>query len=315
MALTKFQKLAAQAIVQIFETGSVRGDYGKVTVLPGDTGHLTYGKAQTTLASGNLFFLIRDYCEAPGAELAAKLRPFLLRLERKDIRLDRHRTFKRQLSAAGDDPVMHEVQDAFFDRAYWKPAMASAAFIGATTALGVAIIYDSRIHRSRHARRDQVNKHSGALSDLGEKVWMRAYIEHRREWLSTHPNSPLHPTVYRMDELGRLIEAENWDLSLPFTLRGLVISENNLAKATAPSPRASGKADNFRLLRLDKSQFVGEDVREIQKALFAKGTQLTVDGIFGPGTDKAVRAFQKKAGLRPDGIVGGLTREALGLTH
>jgi len=315
MALTKFQKLANQAIIQIFETGSVLGDYGKVTVLPGDTGHLTYGKAQTTLASGNLFFLIRDYCNAPGAELAAKLRPFLLRLEGKDTRLDKHRTFKRHLSAAGDDPVMHEVQDAFFDRVYWKPAITSATFIGAKTALGIAIIYDSRIHGSWHARRNQVNKDSGALSALGERLWMKAYIEHRRDWLSAHANAALHPTVYRMNELERLLEAGNWDLSLPFTLRGLVISESSLGKVAAPSPRASGEASNFRLLRLDKSQFVGEDVREIQKALLAKGTQLTIDGIFGPGTDKAVRDFQEKTGLRPDGIVGGLTREALGLTH
>ena len=54
MSLTKTQKRTAQAIVNIFETGRVHGDYGQVTLLAGDTGHLTYGRAQTTLASANL---------------------------------------------------------------------------------------------------------------------------------------------------------------------------------------------------------------------------------------------------------------------
>ena len=34
--LTELQKRTAQAIVNLFETGQVRGDYGKVTLIPGD---------------------------------------------------------------------------------------------------------------------------------------------------------------------------------------------------------------------------------------------------------------------------------------
>ena len=53
--LTELQKLTAQAIVNVFETGKARGDYGRVSVMRGDTGHLTYGRSQTTLAIGNLY--------------------------------------------------------------------------------------------------------------------------------------------------------------------------------------------------------------------------------------------------------------------
>lgn len=35
------------------------------------------------------------------------------------------------------------------------------------------------------------------------------------------------------------------------------------------------------------------------------------DGIFGPGTEKALKAWQQEAGLEPDGIVGPLTWAAL----
>ena len=43
----------------------------------------------------------------------------------------------------------------------------------------------------------------------------------------------------------------------------------------------------------------GEDVRILQKYL-----GLTADGVFGSGTDKRVKEWQRKKGLTPDGIVG-----------
>ena len=63
MQLAALQKQAAQAIVNIFETGSVRGNYADVTLLRGDSGQLTYGRSQTTLASGNLYLLIKSYAD------------------------------------------------------------------------------------------------------------------------------------------------------------------------------------------------------------------------------------------------------------
>ena len=42
-------------------------------------------------------------------------------------------------------------------------------------------------------------------------------------------------------------------------------------------------------------------------------TEIPADGIFGPVAERAVRRFQRRHGLVPDGIVGPLTRAALGL--
>lgn len=59
----------------------------------------------------------------------------------------------------------------------------------------------------------------------------------------------------------------------------------------------------------------GSEVREVQAKLkgwgYYKGA---VDGVFGAETYRAVLRFQKKNGLRADGIVGTQTRRALGIT-
>lgn len=53
----------------------------------------------------------------------------------------------------------------------------------------------------------------------------------------------------------------------------------------------------------------GSDVTMLQKMLFDLGMPVTVDGSFGPGTESAVKAFQKKAFLEVTGIA---TPEVIG---
>src|ERR1700758_1496362 len=99
--LTDVQKRTAQAIVNIFETGSAVGDYAKVTVVTGDPGHLTYGRSQTTLASGNLYLLLKAYVEAPKSQLADSLRPFLDKLRACNPSLDNDPSLRSLLHQAG----------------------------------------------------------------------------------------------------------------------------------------------------------------------------------------------------------------------
>lgn len=55
----------------------------------------------------------------------------------------------------------------------------------------------------------------------------------------------------------------------------------------------------------------GELVVQLQSLLAKDGSTLEIDGIFGPGTQSAVRAFQQRHGLIVDGIVGPQTWGAL----
>ena len=59
----------------------------------------------------------------------------------------------------------------------------------------------------------------------------------------------------------------------------------------------------------------GDKVSEMQRKLKNWGYyDGSVDGIFGSGTESAVKFFQRKNGLSADGIVGSATAAALGMT-
>lgn len=59
----------------------------------------------------------------------------------------------------------------------------------------------------------------------------------------------------------------------------------------------------------------GSDVRTMQQKLKNWGYYSgSVDGIFGSGTESAVKLFQRTNGLTADGIVGSATAAALGMT-
>jgi len=55
----------------------------------------------------------------------------------------------------------------------------------------------------------------------------------------------------------------------------------------------------------------GRGVRRIQEWLSLGGHQARIDGVFGPATEYALRAFQERAGLQVDGIVSSVTHERL----
>ena len=64
-----------------------------------------------------------------------------------------------------------------------------------------------------------------------------------------------------------------------------------------------------------KKGIKGDDVRELQRLLNKSKiltTNVLEDGVFGSGTDKAVRTYQTKKALKADGIAGKLTITKLG---
>jgi chitosanase len=296
------QKETAQAIVNIFETGRILGNYGAVTVLKGDNGHLTYGRSQTTLGSGNLYRLLLNYCQQSTTPFAARLQPLLPRFLQKDFTLDTDLAVKELLKqAASDDPMMRAAQDQFFNENYFAPALRAADAAGITQPLGQTVVYDSHIQGGWGVLKPQMP----GLNDFGgETAWIAKYVDKRKAWLQSL-KPPLPGTVYRMDSFNTLIDAGKWNLALPLTVHGVTIT----AEALAGDVPAAGAQP--RTLRLVSPYLRGDDVKQIQMKL---NPGATPDGVYGPFTEALVKKFQaaQTPSVVEDGA-GPLTRKALGL--
>ena len=73
---------------------------------------------------------------------------------------------------------------------------------------------------------------------------------------------------------------------------------------TTPPPAGGAPAYPGRLLR-NRTQ--GEDARQWQAQMRARGKTIGVDGIYGPESERVCRAFQGEKKLQVDGIVGPAT--------
>lgn len=297
------QKQAILAIVNIFETGEGLGDYSMVTLIPGDTGGLTYGRSQTTLKSGNLGRMLQLYVDREGALLGPRIAFFMPRVRAKDDGLGHDAYFKNLLRTAADDRLMREVQDAFFDAHYYEKACAVADRQGIRTPLGLAVVFDSLVHGSWPAMRRHTEAEHGSVATLGEERWINAYLAVRRDWLANHRRSDLRATVYRMDAFLGLVDLGAWDMPLPMIVRNHVIDEASLR--ALPSRVHDGPPLGSRVLGVRSPLLRGFDVRLVQLALSHPdiGESTQSDGIFGPMTERCVRRFQRLSRLPETGTV------------
>lgn len=68
-----------------------------------------------------------------------------------------------------------------------------------------------------------------------------------------------------------------------------------------------------RILYMKSPPMRGDDVAQLQRQMNALGFDSgKEDGIFGPNTDRAVRAFQKEYGVAEDGMFGPISQASLG---
>jgi hypothetical protein len=116
------------------------------------------------------------------------------------------------------------------------------------------------------------------------------------------PTDPVH-----IDDGLNIRDPANWNTKFS-------IIQADLTGLTQPGVRAVGSP---RFLFLTRPLIKGADVEAVQKKLIELEYDVGddgADGIFGADTEKAVVKFQEDKDIDPvDGIVGDLTRRALGL--
>lgn len=229
MILTEAQRKSIEAIVNIFETGKANGDYSSTEVLP-DFAGITYGRACTTLNSGNLYKLVKMYLETPRndgyntfKDQIDVLEKALDRFKTKDQTLNTDDNVLEALRVVGNSNIMKLVQDRFFDITYFQPAFRKCEELGLLYPLSCAVVYDSFVQGSfAHVRK--LFPETPPCNGGDEKRWVKAYVDARYAWLSSRKTPIIRKTVYRMTEFRLLIAANNWMLSSPLKVRGVVIS-------------------------------------------------------------------------------------------
>lgn len=217
------KKSLIKSILNVIETGSIKGNYGDVSIFndgPGEIKQITYGRSQTTQYS-SLDKLLNLYIEKGGI-YGDYFRGFKM----NDKTLVNNKEFVDKLKKAGNDPVMIETQDEFFDSVYWMPAQNFFVKNGFTTALSMLVLYDSYIHSGSIPSflRNKFNE-KPPIDGGDEKKWILAYVSARHNWLANHPTRPiLRKTIYRTQMMKNEIARNNWQLDIrPILVNGIKV--------------------------------------------------------------------------------------------
>lgn len=226
MNLTPSQKRVIERVVNAFETGSAEGNYAALTIFhdgPHDIRQITYGRSQTT-EYGRLRELIATYTQTRGL-FSNDLRPFVEKIG--SVPLTDNAAFKTLLKRAGREcSLMRQIQDSFFDTAYFLPAKKWAEAQGFALPLSMLVIYDSFIHSGSILWVIRQKFSENPPSQGGdEKAWTTAYVNARHTWLSSHPRPVVQKTAYRTACFKNEIKRGDWDLDLlPINANGIKIS-------------------------------------------------------------------------------------------
>lgn len=199
---------------------------GYATYQNTDSGIVSYGCFQYTLASGNLFALLNRYISASQHPVAIQLRDRFLQdaMERDPILRD-NGEFRTLLIQAVDDPAMQKAQDEQAVLNHWNPTLDMMCRPrGIKTALGLALIFDMAINHGKSGTEKNYlrvieetlgvpNKSMLGENGVREEDFIRRVAEARRDFMYRFANKHnLHGLKPRGDFWVHLIAAADWNL-------------------------------------------------------------------------------------------------------
>jgi hypothetical protein len=113
-----------------------------------DTGIVSYGRFQFTLAASSLFGVLDRYLAASNTPTASELRAsYYQRVRDRDPNLRKDERFKTLLKQAAEEPPMQAAQDAIATERYWNVVQdLSIKPRNIKTPLGQALIFDMGIN-------------------------------------------------------------------------------------------------------------------------------------------------------------------------
>jgi len=159
-------------ITSVMETSESKGKYDMLHTL-NDGGGISYGKHQVTLTSGTLTKLLDTYLELASKDSAnAKtLQQYLSRVRKHDLSLRGEKAFLEALRNAASEKEMVQAQDVTFLGVYGKPAWDAAKDGKISSALGHAMLYDTKIQGGMETLLENAEKKlGGKIGDTVEGV-------------------------------------------------------------------------------------------------------------------------------------------------
>ncbi|WP_238013793.1 chitosanase [Dactylosporangium sp. AC04546] len=162
---------------------------------------------------------------------------------------------------ASQDPRFRQAQDDVLENLYYTPALKISTDLGLTTALGVAVVYDTILQHGNTSSPDSLpsiryrasTRAGGEPREVSEHAWLKTFLAEREATLINPADERYRNTwPYNLDRpraLEKLIDGGHDDLSPPVTVRPYdtvhVLDGQSTATAsiddTGP-PRAAGSS-------------------------------------------------------------------------
>lgn len=115
-----------------------------------DSGIISYGRFQFTLAAGSFITVLNRYLELVANPTADNLRAYMPRINAKDQSLRQDASLKMLCQQAAQDPVMQAVQDQVATEGYWQTVIdLSITPRNIQSAMGYALLFDMSIQHGR----------------------------------------------------------------------------------------------------------------------------------------------------------------------
>lgn len=233
MQISKDQRRFINSVLSIFETGRLPDtkSYKTISILADGAG-FSYGKHQSTDGSGSLDMIVNEYVQNNGI-YAKEIAKHVISLSNNES--TRFSSLSKAsagikeladlLSKAGEDEVMQRAQDKVFETNYYIPALNQAENAGCSLAISMLVLYDTSIHSGpgRIATHRNSFSYKSPRNGGNEIEWLKHYLNARDSFLMRSSNPLVRTSAYRVRELRKLLDANNYNLVAPAVVRGVTI--------------------------------------------------------------------------------------------
>jgi chitosanase len=214
-----------QRIVNVWETG--KEDFNVSTLYflddgPGDIKQITIGSGITEW--GNLKTVVSRFSvKKPEHRIGDYIHSI------GKISLVDCNDFMMLLKDAVKTKEWKDSYTSVFDEAYWTAAKKFFSNNLFSYDLSMLVIYDSFL-QSGGMRKEIRNRFREVTPINGgnEKEWIFQYLNARKNWLTNHSNRDVINSVYRVKDMLRELNEENWSLENPVKANGAIVLPKKL---------------------------------------------------------------------------------------